>query len=271
MLNITARPYKGYHGMSLPYGKLSVKITNSKKILFLGDKMKESILIVEDEKDIAKMLDYNLKKEGFKTILVHDGEDALDAAHSKLPDLILLDLMLPGIDGLEVSKALKSERKTSHIPIIMLTAKSQESDKVIGLELGADDYITKPFSPRELIARIKAVLRRVKEKDKLPEVLKIGDLAIDFSKISVSIKDKPIELTAKEFELLTTLVKARGRVLSRDYLLDNIWGFENAIEIQTRTVDVHIRTLRKKLKSQAKRIVTVKNYGYRFETEETDD
>jgi two-component system alkaline phosphatase synthesis response regulator PhoP len=230
--------------------------------------MKETILIVEDEKDIVKMLDYNLKKEGYKTLVTYDGEDAIDAANTKQPDLILLDLMLPGMDGLEVCKTLKGESKTALIPIIMLTAKSQESDKVVGLELGADDYVTKPFSPRELIARIKAVLRRMKEKDKLPEVMKIGELGIDFSKIAVTVKDKPVELTAKEFELLKTLIKVKGRVLSRDYLLDNIWGFNNAIEIQTRTVDVHIRTLRKKLKSEAKRILTVKNYGYRFEYED---
>jgi two-component system alkaline phosphatase synthesis response regulator PhoP len=236
--------------------------------MFLGDRMKETILIVEDEKDIVKMLDYNLKKEGYKILVVHDGEDALDAANAKHPDLILLDLMLPGVDGLEVCKQLKLERKTASIPVIMLTAKTQESDKVVGLELGADDYVTKPFSPRELIARIKAVLRRGKENDKLPEILKIGELTIDFSKIAFTVKDKPVELTSKEFELLKTLIKAKGRVLSRDYLLDNIWGFNNAIEIQTRTVDVHIRTLRKKLKSEAKRILTVKNYGYRFEYED---
>ena len=230
--------------------------------------MKETILIVEDEKDIVKMLDYNLKKEGYKTLIAHDGEDALDMANTKLPDLILLDLMLPGVDGLEVCKELKSERKTASIPVIMLTAKAQESDKIVGLELGADDYMTKPFSPRELIARIKAVLRRGQEKEKLPEVIKTGDLALDFSKIEVTLKNKPVELTAKEFELLKTLIKAKGRVLSRDYLLDNIWGFDHAMEIQTRTVDVHIRTLRKKLKIAAKYIVTVKNYGYRFEDED---
>jgi len=230
--------------------------------------MREKILIVEDEKDIIKMLEYNLKKEGFRILSVQDGEDALDSANKERPDLIILDLMLPGMDGLEVCRNLKGDTKTASIPLIMLTAKSQESDKVVGLELGADDYMTKPFSPRELIARIKAVLRRVKEKDKLPEVLKVGDLFIDLSKIAVSVKDKPVELTAKEFELLKTLIKAKGRVLSRDYLLDNIWGFDHAMEIQTRTVDVHIRTLRKKIKSESKRIVTVKNYGYRFEYED---
>jgi two-component system alkaline phosphatase synthesis response regulator PhoP len=230
--------------------------------------MKEKILIVEDEKDIVKMLEYNLKKEGFRTSSACDGEDALELANKEHPDLILLDLMLPGIDGLEVCKALKKESKTAAIPIVMLTAKTQEVDKVLGLELGADDYMTKPFSPRELIARIKAVLRRVKDKEKLPEIIRIGDLVIDFSKILVTLKNKPVELTSKEFELLKTLIQAKGRVLSRDYLLDTIWGFDHAVEIQTRTVDVHIRTLRKKLKSEAKYIITVKNYGYRFEQEE---
>ncbi|MCU0651443.1 MAG: response regulator [Candidatus Omnitrophica bacterium] len=229
--------------------------------------MKEKILIVDDERDIIKMLDYNLKKEGFRVISAYDGEDAIDSALKERPDLIVLDLMLPGLDGLEVCKTIKKENKTANIPIIMLTAKAQEADKIVGLELGADDYITKPFSPRELIARIKAVLRRVKEKGDLPEILKIGMLSIDFSKIQVSVGGKPVELTSKEFELLKTLIKAKGRVLSRDYLLDTIWGFDHAIEIQTRTVDVHIRTLRKKLKRAAEYIVTVKNYGYRFELE----
>lgn len=230
--------------------------------------MKEKILIVEDEKDIVKMLDYNLQKEGFRTVSCYDGQDAPALAVKEHPDLILLDLMLPGMDGLEVCKAIKRENKTSAIPIIMLTAKAQETDKIVGLELGADDYITKPFSPRELIARIKAVLRRWQGKEKLPEVFTIGDLSIDLSKIIACVKNKPMELTAKEFKLLTTLIETKGRVLSRDYLLDTIWGFDHAVEIQTRTVDVHIRTLRKKLKTEAKRIITVKNYGYRFELEE---
>ena len=230
--------------------------------------MKERVLIVEDDRDIVKMLEYNLLKEGYKTVSAQDGEKAMDMVSRERPDLIILDLMLPGIDGLEVCKLLKKDSKTAAIPIIILTAKSQEADKVIGLELGADDYVTKPFSPRELIARIKAVLRRIKEKDKLPDLIKIDELSVDFSKIAVYVKDKQIALTSKEFELLKALISAKGRVLSRDFLLDSIWGFDHSIEIETRTVDVHIRTLRKKLKTEAKRIVTIKNYGYRFENDE---
>ncbi len=227
--------------------------------------MKEKILIVDDEKDIARMLDYNLKKEGYRSAVCYDGQDALAAAGKEHFDLILLDLMLPGMDGLEVCKQLKKEQRTAGIPVIMLTAKAQEADKVIGLELGADDYVTKPFSPRELIARIKAILRRTHEQASADDVFRAGDLVIDYGKISVTVCNKPVELTAKEFELLKTLIKAHGRVLSRDYLLDTIWGYDRAMEIQTRTVDVHIRTLRKKLRSAARSVITVKNYGYRFE------
>ena len=230
--------------------------------------MREKILIVEDERDIVRMLEYNLKKEGFRVVSASDGREALRRAEREHPDIIILDLMLPEIDGLEVCKTLKQSSGTADIPIIMLTAKAQETDKIVGLELGADDYITKPFSIRELTARVKAVLRRARDKEKLPEIFKIGNLTIDFSKIKVAIGNKPAELTAKEFELLSALIKAKGRVLSRDYLLDNIWGFDKAVEIQSRTVDVHIQTLRKKLRQEAKRVVTVKNYGYRFELEE---
>ncbi|MEK6564490.1 MAG: response regulator transcription factor [Candidatus Omnitrophota bacterium] len=229
---------------------------------------KEKILIIEDEPDIVRMLEYNLKKEGFRVVSAPDGQEGLRQARKQCPDIILLDLMLPEIDGLEVCRALRQERDTAGIPVIMLTAKGRESDKVVGLELGADDYITKPFSLGELIARVKAVLRRSRDKEKQPDIFKAGSLTIDFSKIKVSVGNKRLELTAKEFELLSALIKAKGRVLSRDYLLDNIWGFDNALEIQSRTVDVHIQTLRKKLKQEAKRIVTVKNYGYRFEIEE---
>lgn len=231
---------------------------------------KANILIIEDEKDIVRMLEYNLKKEGFKTLAARDGESGCVLAKKESPDLILLDLMLPGMDGLEVCKALKAEKKTALIPIIMVTAKSQEADKVLGLELGADDYVSKPFSPRELVARVKAVLRRAKERKSLPELFTTGDLTVDFSRIAVTVKGKLVEVTAKEFELLRELVKSRGRVLSRDHLLNTIWGLDQSLEIQTRTVDVHIRTLRKKLKNAAKHILTVKNYGYRFEEEGVD-
>lgn len=230
--------------------------------------MRDLILIVEDDKDIAKMLDYNLKKDGYKTSIARNGEDALETARKEKPGLILLDLMLPGIDGLEVCKTLKAGQKTAAIPIIMLTAKSQESDKIVGLELGADDYVTKPFSPRELSARIKAVLRRLKDTGKPADSYRLGDLTVDFARITVTVKNKPVELTAKEFELLKTLIRSKGRVLSRDHLLDTVWGLDQSLEVQTRTVDVHIRTLRKKLKSEAGRIITVTNYGYRFEEDE---
>lgn len=227
---------------------------------------KEKILIVDDEKDIVKLLEYNLKKEGFRTVTAYDGNEALEKAGREHPDLILLDVMLPEVDGLEVCKQIKKDPATRSVPVIMLTARSQETDKVIGLELGADDYVTKPFGVRELLARVKALLRRTHEAEAPgAEVVHIGDIVIDNSRIEVSVNKKPINLTAKEFELLKTLAKARGRVLSRDYLLDTIWGYDRAAEIQTRTVDVHIRTLRKKLKSAAKHIVTVKQYGYRFE------
>jgi len=230
--------------------------------------VKELVLIVEDEKDIARMLEYNLKKEDFRTLIARNGEAAIESAGKESPGLVLLDLMLPGIDGLEVCKTLKKEKKTSGIPIIMLTAKSQESDKVIGLELGADDYVTKPFSPRELMARVRAVLRRTDEKRGPSDIFRAGNLVVDFSKIAVAVKGRPVELAAKEFELLKELIKSRGRVLSRDHLLNTIWGFEKSLDIQTRTVDVHIRTLRKKLGSESKRIITVKSYGYRLEEED---
>jgi len=231
--------------------------------------MKEKILIVDDEKDIVRMLDYNLSKEGYRIFSANNGELALKLARQENPSLIILDLMLPGIDGLEVCKLLKQDTKTSHIPVIMVTARSQEADKVVGFELGADDYVTKPFSIRELSARIKAMFRRGKDKSNDRRVISVGSIILDLGKIEARVKDKPLELTAKEFELLKTLIQANGRVLSRDYLLDTIWGFDQAMEIQTRTVDVHIRTLRKKLKNEDKRIITVKNYGYRFEIDDT--
>ncbi len=228
--------------------------------------MNEKIMVVEDEKDIARMIDYNLKKEGYRTVVLHDGSFAALTAAKERPDLMLLDLMLPGLDGLEVCRRLKMDAKTSAIPIIMLTAKGEEADKVLGLGLGADDYVTKPFGLKELLARIKAVLRRTAraEKGPSPEKLKCGALELDAAKVEVRLKGAPLELTAKEFELLKALMAAGDRVLSREELLEKAWDMNVSMEIETRTVDVHIGTLRRKLGPEGKRIVTVKNYGYRF-------
>ncbi|MDD5746457.1 MAG: response regulator transcription factor [Candidatus Omnitrophica bacterium] len=226
--------------------------------------MKEKILIVEDAKPIARMLEYNLEKEGFRTLVCFDGETALETARAELPGMVILDIMLPGMDGFTVCARLRKESATAQIPIIMLTARAEESDTIAGLESGADDYVAKPFSPRELIARIRAVLRRVRANKPMPPIFRVGELSVDFSKILVMVNNRNVELTAKEFELLKALLQARGKVVSRAYLLDAIWGFEHPEEIETRTVDVHIRTLRKKLKQEANRIVTVKKYGYRF-------
>ncbi len=228
---------------------------------------KEKILIVDDEKNIAEALKYNLEAEGFRTLTAHDGARALELARTELPELILLDWMLPEQDGLEVCRRLKQDAKTQSIAIIMLTVKSDETDKVLGLEMGADDYITKPFSPRELVARVKAILRRGAAQP-AAEVFRLGDLRVDWARHTVELKSKPVELTSKEFELLRALIEAKGRVLSRDALLDKVWGYERALEIETRTVDLHISQLRKKLKAAGERILTVKNVGYRLVADE---
>jgi DNA-binding response OmpR family regulator len=227
--------------------------------------MNEKILIVEDEKDIARMVEYNLKKEGYRTTVLHDGSFAAGTAAKELPALVLLDLMLPGLDGLEICRRLKADPRTARIPIIMLTAKSEESDKVLGLGLGADDYVTKPFGVKELLARVGAVLRRSKAPEQPAEVCRAGDLELDARRVTVALKGRPLELTAKEFELLKALMASGGAVLTREALLEKAWGLDAAAEIETRTVDVHVGTLRKKLRSEGGRIITVKNYGYRFD------
>ena len=224
------------------------------------------ILIVDDEKNIVETIKYNLERAGFRTLTAFDGKRALELAQREIPDLITLDVMLPEYDGWEVCRLLRQDSRTKRIPVIMLTVKGEESDKVIGLELGADDYLTKPFSPKELVARIKAVLRRTQE-PVLQDVLSVGELMIDIGKHVVRIEEKPVEFTAKEFALLTVLVAAKGRVLSRDMLLDKVWGLEQSMEIETRTVDVHVGQLRKKLKGEARRLITVKHAGYRFDVE----
>ena len=209
---------------------------------------------------------YNLEQEGFRVRIATKGNTGLETALKERPVLVILDLMLPEMNGLEICKILKQNEKTRLTPIVMLTAKGTESDKVVGLELGADDYITKPFSPRELIARIKAVLRRFQEKP-IEEVLKSGTIELDTKKHELRLNEKAVEVTAKEFELLSVLMNSKGRALTREALLSKAWGYEDFVNIETRTVDMHIGQLRKKIGREAKRIVTVKGVGYRFDGE----
>ena len=224
------------------------------------------ILVIEDEKNIAEVVKYSLEQDGFQVRTAHRGDTGLDEAMKSRPDLIVLDLMLPEIDGLEICKTLKQNPKNAHIPIIMLTAKSEETDQVLGLELGADDYVTKPFSPRQLVARVKAVLRRVCDKPK-DKIYVAGKLELDSGKHRVKLQGKPVQLSSREYSLLHALFEANGRALSREYLLEHVWGYERSTEVETRTIDMHIGLLRKKLKPEAKRIVTVKNLGYRLDDE----
>lgn len=224
----------------------------------------ERILIIDDEMNIVELLKYNLESNGYKVLYALTGKEGLIYSIQNKPDLILLDIMLPEIDGFDICKEIKKNKDTENIPIIMLTAKSEEFDKILGLELGADDYITKPFSIRELLARIKVVLRRNYKEDK-SEVINTGDLIIDFNKHEVIKKGVKIELTLKEFELLKLLVLNKGKVMTRDFLLDKIWGYEYYGE--TRTVDVHVRHLRQKLEDDDRNpdyIETVIGIGYKF-------
>ena len=223
---------------------------------------KGRILIVDDEEDILSLVEYNLKKEGYRTIGVKTGEAALQLVEEETPDLIILDLMLPEMDGLEVCRILKSNENTSDIPIIMLTAKGEETDIVVGLEIGADDYVTKPFSPRVLLARTKALLRRKTKEPISKEIIQVENLVIDTGKYLVTIEGKPISLTSTEFNLLRFLAQHRGKVFTRNQLLDNVWKDETFVI--DRTVDVHIRSLRKKLGSAANLIETVRGVGYRL-------
>jgi two-component system phosphate regulon response regulator PhoB len=224
--------------------------------------MPETILIVDDEQDVLDLLVYNLQKAGHRILTARDGAAALQKVRDGTPSLIILDLMLPQLDGTEVCRQLKADSKTAHIPIIMLTAKAEEVDRVVGLELGADDYVTKPFSPREMVLRVKTVLRRASGKTAPAEILKFGDLTVDIAKHEVTLKSKVLELTATEFKLLAMLMERRGRVQSRDRLLTDVWGYEG--DVDTRTVDAHMRRLREKLGKAADCIQTVRGVGYRF-------
>jgi len=223
------------------------------------------ILIVDDEPEMVRGLEDNLRFEGYQTLSATDGRRGLALALSEAPDLVLLDIMMPGMSGWDVCRELRA--KGLDIPVIMLTARGEEVDRVVGLELGADDYVVKPFSPRELLARIRAVLRRVEGPEPPAAGRTTGDLHVDEARHAVTVGGHPVELTAKEFGLLAALMRADGRVLSREQLLETVWGYANAAEIESRTVDVHVRRLRAKLGAEARRIVTVKAVGYRFDGE----
>lgn len=225
----------------------------------------EKILVVDDEEHILELISFNLTNNGYKVIKASNGIDAVKIAVEEKPKLILLDLMIPGKDGYDVCREVRSNSEIRNTPIIMLTAKSEELDKILGLELGADDYITKPFSVRELLARVKAVLRRFSVVEPESSVLVFGNLKADFEKREIHVKDKKLDLTLKEFELLEILIRNKGKILTRDTLLDKIWGYEYIGE--TRTVDVHIRYLRKKVEEDDKNprlIETIRGVGYRF-------
>src|SRR5213592_4335992 len=224
--------------------------------------MKPKILLVDDEPDAVELVEFNLKAAGLDVVTAVDGEEALKKARSVLPHLIVLDLMLPEVDGLEVCKILRRDSKTQAIPILMLTAKAAEIDRVLGLELGADDYVTKPFSPRELVLRIKRLLRSGTPSEEPAERIQWKDLCVDIPRHQATVKGKAIDLTATEFKLLLVLAQRRGRVQSREQLLQDVWEYDNLID--TRTVDTHMRRLREKLGMAAKYLDTVRGVGYRF-------
>ncbi|MDD3224020.1 MAG: response regulator transcription factor [Clostridium sp.] len=224
----------------------------------------EKVLIVDDEEHIVELIKFNLEKDGYKTICAYNGADALKLAKKENPKLVLLDVMLPQMDGYDVCREIRRDGSIASMPIIMITAKGEEIDKILGLELGADDYITKPFSVRELTARVKAVLRRSKVQA-VDTVFTFGNINIDFQKHDIVKGEEKLELTLKEFELLQILIKNKGRVMTRDFLLDKVWGYEYVGE--TRTVDVHIRHLRQKIEDDDKNpkyIETIRGIGYRF-------
>jgi two-component system alkaline phosphatase synthesis response regulator PhoP len=228
----------------------------------------QKILVVEDEPDISKLVSYNLTQERFRVLTAEDGEQALKVIQREKPNLVVLDLMLPGLSGMEVCKILRDRPETAKLPILMLTAKAGETDRVVGLEMGADDYLAKPFSPREMVARVRAILRRANNAAHAepPPAYDRGGLHIDFSTYEVFVHGKAVKLTLKEFELLRFLVQNPNRVLSRDQLLDRVWGGETFVT--PRTVDVHIRRLRKAIEkddSKPQWILTLRGVGYKFD------
>jgi two-component system alkaline phosphatase synthesis response regulator PhoP len=231
--------------------------------------MPNTIAIIEDEPNIVELVKYNLDREGYRTIAAVNGKKGLDMVRQELPDLVILDLMLPDLDGISICKQLRSEPQTKGIPIIILTAKSEEADRVLGLEMGADDYVTKPFSPRELVARVRAVLRRsIGTEEEEPEVIEIGEIRMDLRQHLVKVKGEEVDLTPKEFDFLKLLLLNPGRAFTREFLLEHLWGYEYFGD--TRTVDVHVRRLRQKIEENAAEPVyleTVRGVGYRFRSE----
>jgi len=227
--------------------------------------MEKVIAIVDDEKDILNLVGHHLKREGYKIKEFYNGKTFLLYLESVTPDLVLLDIMLPGIDGLDLCRMLKGKKSTAQMPIIMLTAKGTEADVVVGLELGADDYIVKPFSPRELVARVKSVLRRMNSKEADDDIITLGDISINTLGYEVHVKDKKVDLTTTEFKILEALAEGKGRVYTRDQLLKRkrLWGDDKLV--YDRTIDVHVKNLRDKLGDCGKMIKTVRSIGYKLE------
>ena len=228
--------------------------------------VKTTIYIVEDDDDIAQLERHHLEAAGYTVRVFPRASTVMPQAERDRPGLFLLDIMVPGGDGLELCQRIRHSASLRATPVIFVTARSAEADRIVGLELGADDYISKPFSPRELVARVRAILRRAQEPADV-SIRRIGELEVDEARHSVTVQGTSVELTAKEFGLLCALIRANGRVLNREQLLEGVWGYADAAEIESRTVDVHIRRLREKLGAEAKRIVTVKGVGYRFDME----
>jgi DNA-binding response OmpR family regulator len=224
-----------------------------------------SILVADDEPDVRALVAANLVNAGFHVIRAEDGESALDKARSQSPALVVLDVMMPGMSGMEVCRSLKNDPATAGISVVLLTAKAEEVDRIVGLELGADDYVTKPFSPRELVLRVQSILRRKAGAAGAPGIQRIGQITIDRDRHMIAVGDRTVDLTVIEFKLLSVLSAKRGHVHSRGDLLSRVWGFEK--DIETRTVDTHVRRLREKLGQAANQIQTVRGFGYRLDEE----
>jgi len=220
------------------------------------------ILVAEDDRDISDLISHYLKKAGWTTHVAPAGDQALAYIRNHPVDVVILDVMLPGMNGLDVCKALRGDRATAGVPVIMLTARADESDRIRGLEIGADDYVAKPFSPNELVARVRAVTRRTQRSDAAAPVLRLGPIAVDLTKHTVTLDGREVRLTAKEFMLLQYFLEHRGRVISRDILLGDVWGYKYTGG--TRTVDVHVRRLREKLPTLVNALATIKQFGYKL-------